>query len=212
MLFQSRRKLFCIGFNKTGTTSLAAALFSFGLRVGDQARAELLLDDWARRDFRRIIAYCRSADAFQDVPFSLHHTYSVLDHAYPDAKFILTIRDSADEWFDSLVRFHTRLIGKHRVPTADELRECGYVDQGWMWHAHQLLFNVDESNLYARDHYTEQYERHTRQVLDYFRHRQGDLLVLNVGKPTAMQTLCEFLGVEYDGRQMPHLNISQNAA
>ena len=61
MLFQSRRKLFCIGFNKTGTTSLAAALFSFGLRVGDQAQAELLLDDWARRDFRRIIAYCRGS-------------------------------------------------------------------------------------------------------------------------------------------------------
>lgn len=212
MLFQPRRKLFCIGFNKTGTTSLAAALFSLGFRVGDQVQAELLIDDWARRDFHRIIAYCRTADAFQDVPFSLNHTYGVLDHAYPGAKFILTIRDSADEWFDSLLRFHTKLIGKQRVPTADDLCEYEYLGQGWLWHAHQLLFNVDESNLYARDHYVEQYERHNRQVLDYFRHRPGDLLVLNVGERDAMRALCEFLGVENDGRQMPHLNNSQKAA
>lgn len=212
MLFQPRRKLFCIGFNKTGTTSLAAALFSLGFRIGDQVQAEVLIDDWARRDFHRIIAYCRTADAFQDVPFSLNHTYGVLDHAYPGAKFILTIRDSADEWFDSLRRFHTKLIGKQRVPTADDLREHEYLDKGWLWHAHQLLFNVDESNLYARDYYVEQYERHNRQVLDYFRHRPDDLLVLNVGERDAMRALCEFLGVENDGRQMPHLNNSQKAA
>ena len=86
MLFQSRRKLFCIGFNKTGTTSLAAALFSFGLRVGDQAQAELLLDDWARRDFRRIIAYCRSADgrlAEADWPDGLRAKLSARSPAPP---------------------------------------------------------------------------------------------------------------------------------
>jgi hypothetical protein len=212
MLLQPRRKLFCIGFNKTGTTSLAAAISSFGLRVGDQVRAELLVDDWARRDFRRIIAYCRIADAFQDVPFSLNHTYGVLDHAYPGAKFILTVRDSADEWFDSLLRFHAKLIGKQRVPTADDLREFSYHGTGWLWHAHQLLFNVDETNLYDRDHYVAQYELHNRQVLDYFRHRPEDLLVLNIGKSNAMQSLCDFLGFDYDGRQMPHLNISRQAA
>lgn len=212
MLFQPRRKLFCIGFNKTGTTSLAAALCSLGFRVGDQIQAELLIDDWARRDFHRIIAYCRTADAFQDVPFSLNHTYAVMDHAYPGAKFILTIRDSADEWFDSLLRFHAKLIGKHRVPTADDLRDYEYLGKGWLWHAHRLLFNVDESNLYARAHYVEQYELHNRQVVDYFRHRPNDLLVLNVGQPDAMQSLCDFLRIGYDGRQMPHLNTSRQAA
>ena len=212
MLLQSRRKVFCIGFNKTGTTSLAAALSSFTLRVGNQVQAELLMDDWARRDFRRIIAYCRTADAFQDVPFSLNHTYGVLDHAYPGAKFILTVRDSADEWFDSLLRFHTKLIGKHRVPTADDLRDFSYNGTGWIWHAHQLVFNVDETNLYDRDHYIAQYELHICQVLDYFRHRPEDLLVLNIGKSNAMQSLCDFLGFDYDGRQMPHLNTSRQAA
>ena len=212
MLLQPRRKLFCIGFNKTGTTSLAAALCSFGMRIGDQVRAELLIDDWARRDFRRIIAYCRTADAFQDVPFSLNHTYGVLDYAYPNAKFILTIRNNPDEWFDSLLRFHAKLTGKHRVPTADDLREFSYHGKGWMWHAHQLLFNVDESTLYDRDHYVAQYELHNCQVVDYFRHRPNDLLVLNVSEPRAMQSLCDFLGVEHDGREMPHLNSSRQAA
>jgi hypothetical protein len=68
-------KIFCIGRNKTGTTSLEQALRGFGYRLGNQRQGELLLDDWAHRDFRRIVDLARSADAFQDIQFSLRSTY-----------------------------------------------------------------------------------------------------------------------------------------
>ena len=205
-------KVFCIGRNKTGTTSFAAALNSFGYRLGDQWSAELLIDDWVRRDFNRIVQHCETADAFQDVPFSLDGTYAALDKAFPRSKFVLTVRNNADEWFDSLTRFHTQLIGKDRLPTADDLREFNYHGPGWMWKAHVAVFGVDETSLYDRPTYTRQYDAHIREVTTYFRGRPNDLLTLNLGNVAAMELLCRFLGVERSDCEMPHLNCTRGSA
>ena len=93
-------KIFCIGANKTGTTSLKKAMDELGFVVGAQITAENLVDDWAQRDFRRIIKYCKSAEFFQDAPFSFEFTYIVMDHAFPGSKFILTERDSPEQWYN----------------------------------------------------------------------------------------------------------------
>src|SRR5690554_812633 len=73
-------KIFGIGANKTGTTSLKAAMRAMGYSIGDQRIAENLVTDWAKRDFARIVEYCRSAQFFQDIPFSKPYTFVVLDH------------------------------------------------------------------------------------------------------------------------------------
>ncbi len=202
------RKVFCVGRNKTGTTSIEAALRSFGLRMGLQARGEVLLRDWAKREFRRIAALCRTADAFQDVPFSGHFTFQALDMYFPGSKFILTVRDDPDQWFDSLVRFHTKIVNKGRLPTADDLRSFEYRYQGYLWDSFVLTYGDDEANLYRKDLYIRNYVDHNRNVIEYFRHRAQDLLVLNVGDPDAMRKLCDFLGHAYSGQAMPHLNQS----
>lgn len=203
-----RHKVFCVGCNKTGTTSLGAALESLGYRLGDQHAAERLIEDWARRDFSRLLTYCESADAFQDVPFSLANTYAALDEAFPNSKFILTVRDSAGEWFDSLTRFHTKLIGVGRLPTAADLQEFAYLEPGWLWMAHKLIFCVDESTLYQRELYERHYEAHNRAVKEYFCNRPRDLLILNLGQPDALESLCRFLERSPVGLAMPHLNRS----
>ncbi len=89
-----KQKIFCIGRNKTGTTSLHAALIEMGIVVGRQRHAELMIGDWSKRDFRRLISFCRTAQAFQDIPFSLPYTFQALDMAFPRSKFILTVRES----------------------------------------------------------------------------------------------------------------------
>lgn len=204
-----KTKVFCIGHNKTGTTSIEYVLKEFGYKMGEQAVAERLLDEWAIRDFRRIIKYCHTAEAFQDIPFSLDFTYQVLDQEFPDSKFILTVRNSSDEWYQSLIRFHTKLIGKNTLPTADMLKDYPYNhDQGWIWRAQHYIFGVDESSVYDEKIYKAQYENHNNQVMKYFQFRPNDLLVLNLSVPNSMQELCKFLDVKYVGQKMPHLNTS----
>ncbi|MFW6046624.1 MAG: sulfotransferase [Candidatus Woesearchaeota archaeon] len=105
------RKVFCVGLNKTATKSLYSAMEDLGFKVGDQRVAEKLFDYWIRRDFKRFIRYCRKAEFFQDVPFSLPYTFIVMDQAFPGSKFILTVRDDEEQWYHSLTRFHEKLWG-----------------------------------------------------------------------------------------------------
>ena len=201
--------MFGIGRNKTGTTSLAVALRNLGYRVGDQSAAEELMEDWAIRDFRRLIHYCRSADAFQDVPFSLDYTYQAVDVAFPGSRFVLTVRDSPEQWFESLTGFHTKIVGRGRLPTAADLQEFPYRHKGWLWRQQRLIYGVDETTLYDRELYIEHYRRHNESVRDYFRHRPEDLLLLNLADPSSARALCEFIDVPYDGQTMPHEKSSQ---
>ena len=64
----SAEKIFCIGRNKTGTTSVDAALRKLGYRVAPQEPAEWLTEAWSKRDFKALRRFCLRYDAFQDVP------------------------------------------------------------------------------------------------------------------------------------------------
>lgn len=202
-------KIFCVGRNKTGTTSLEAALQSLGFRMGLQARGEMLKRDWARRDFSRIVGLCRTADAFQDVPFSYDYTFQALDLHFPGSKFILTVRDSPEQWYDSQVRSHTNIVNKGQLPTADDLKAFSYRYKGYLWESEQLIYGIDEKTLYDKEIYISHYLNHNRQVIEYFRYRPDDLLILNVAEMGTMEKLCTFLGVEFRGQKMPHLNKSR---
>ena len=207
-MFASKKKIFCVGRNKTGTTSLEAAFVELGYRVGNWAKAELLIAEWERRDFKKIISFCRTAQAFRDVPFSLPYTYQAVDMAYPGSKFILTVRDSSEQWYESVVRFHTKIIGNKRRPTPDDLKEFSYRYKGYLWRLQKSVYGADERTLYNRDLYIRQYEEHNEAVRNYFRFRSDDLLELNLGQPDAMQQLCRFLGVKFTGQTMGHHNRS----
>lgn len=187
---------------------MAAALKSLGYKLGDQPTAELLLEDWAHRRFQAIVKYCKRAEAFQDVPFSLDFTYQAVDQAFPESKFILTVRNSADDWYDSLVRFHTKILKQGHLPKASDLKAFPYRERGWIWRAQKLIYGIDEATLYDRDIYINHYKSHNERVKRYFRYRPDDLLVLNVSKPDAMDRLSTFLGVPAPAAKMPHLNRS----
>jgi hypothetical protein len=201
-----KRKVFCIGRNKTGTTSMAKAFNELGLVVGVQWLAERLVHDWVRRDFRRLFLYCYTAQAFQDVPFSLPFTFQALDQRFPGSKFILTMRDSPEQWYDSLTRFHAALFGHGRIPTADDLKAADYVYQGFMYEANRLVYNTPADDPYNRDLLIASYNAHNNAVVEYFRHRPGRLLVLNVAEPGAYDKLCGFLGKPRTGKEFPWEN------
>ena len=56
-----------------------------------------------------------------------------------------------------------------------------------MWRAHQLVYGCEENSAYDKLTYTQHYEKHNAAVFDYFRHREEDLLVLNVSDPDSMR-------------------------
>ena len=159
------KKIFCIGLHKTGTTSLEAALKNHGFLMGNQSAGEDLLEDWAIRDFKRIIDLCHTADAFQDTPFALPYTYQALDMHFSNAKFILTIRNDFEQWYRSITRFHSKLWADGvRVPTVEDLKKAPYRYKGRAYRANRLLFNTSENDLYEKKCLQQYYENHNYAV------------------------------------------------
>lgn len=64
-------KIFCTGRNKTGTTSVKRAFQDLGYRVGKEEMAYKYLHAYAKRDFKPIKKFCKTAQVFEDIPFSL---------------------------------------------------------------------------------------------------------------------------------------------
>ncbi|QUE32379.1 hypothetical protein IMS64_07105 [Francisella philomiragia] len=194
---KDRTKYFCIGRNKTGTTSLKKAFEDLGFIVGDQREAEWLFDKYFfDNKFNEIVEYCKSAEVFQDVPFSHFGTFVHLDKAYPGSKFILTLRDSPEQWYNSITKFHAKLFGKDgRVPTYEDLETAEYMRKGFMTRV------IDGHGTSAKDPYNKEimirhYDRHNQYIIDYFKDRPDDLLVINLSEKGSYQKFCEFIGSE----------------
>ncbi|MBW2662792.1 MAG: hypothetical protein JRD93_12570 [Deltaproteobacteria bacterium] len=193
-------KVFCVGFGKTGTTSLEKALKDFGFEMGNQAVAEILSQDWAKRRTDRIINFCYTADAFQDAPFGFPGLFKVLDSAFPNSKFILTVRDNESQWYDSLIRFHTKIWSsdKSRAPNVEDLAGSLYRYRGCALDMKKLFYNFPNIELYDEQYYKKQYLDHIKSVQDYFQDRDIDLLVINVAEIGSYQKLGAFLNLSVD--------------
>ena len=196
LLARGKTKYFCIGRNKTGTTSIKKAFEDLGYPVGDQRTAELLTDIYYfDGNFAPIIAYCESAQIFQDMPFSLPETFKQLDKAYPGSRFILTLRNDAEQWYQSITRFNAKLFGDGHIPTADDLRAANYVRKGFAYRGFKLHGTPDD-DLYNKEIMINHYNRYNQAVLDYFNERQDDLLVINLAEKGSYRKFVEFLGVD----------------
>lgn len=171
------RKVFCVGFHRTGTSSLRAALEILGYRVcGSVATEE---PDIAVRVHQIVESLLERYDAFEDNPWPI--LYRELDQRCPGSRFILTIRPT-DAWVRSVARF----FGSKTTP----MRE-------WIYGAGSPVGNEDL--------YRERFERHNEDVLRYFRSRPENLLVLRVTEGEGWSELCDFLGHDVPDGPFPHL-------
>lgn len=190
-----KNKIFVIGHNKTATTSVITNIRDFGFKIGNQKKGELLLDFYLKGDFEPIINLCKTADAFKDIPFSMYNTYKHLDPVFPNSKYILTVRDNEDEWYNSVIRFHTKIFNG-KLPNAEMLQKNIYVKRGWMYEVHTKMYGVNDDDLYNKKKLTDYYNNHNKDVIEFFKDRPNDLLVLNLKEPNGFEKFCSFLEVE----------------
>ena len=172
-------KVFCVGFHKTGTKSLARALEILGYRVTgpDGARDPQI----AERALPMALDIALQFDAFNDNPWSV--LFRELDGAFPGSRFILTLR-SADSWIASVVRH----FGDERTPMREWIygpgrgsprgNECAYLDR---------------------------YRRHNADVIAYFS-RGECLLTMNIIAGDGWKGLCDFLELPVPDQPFPHVN------
>lgn len=173
-----RAKVFCIGFHKTGTTSLGAALETLGYRVTGPNGVDD--PEIANRVYEIAYELVEKYDAFQANPWPI--LYKELDANYPNSRFILTLRDS-ESWINSQVRHFGRKEAAMRH---------------WIYGV-----GCPEGN---EDIYVKRFERHNQDVIDYFRDRPDDFLVFDLRRGDGWGKLCSFLQVDIPNVPFPHAN------
>ncbi|GAB5538580.1 MAG: hypothetical protein Salg2KO_06830 [Salibacteraceae bacterium] len=203
-------KIFCIGFNKTGTSSLAKLFEGLGYKVAQQYPGELLARNCSKGDYQPLFDFVRQeGQFFQDVPFSMMGVFIPLAEEFPDSKFILSIRDDASVWYTSLVEYHSALFGAGSVPTSEDLKSATYGHKGWLYELMKLLFDTPDHDLYNREILTGKYNQHIDEVKSYFDHQPERLLVINLKSEDAPDRISDFLGLEKRIKGIPHANSNQ---
>lgn len=174
----SHSKIFCIGWHKTGTSTLGDALIELGYNVSG-ARLDLA-ESLLKSNIKPSLEIAKSHEALQDVPWAI--IYKELDIAFPNSKFILTIRDE-QEWINS--------AQKHFKDTYSEMRE-------WIYGVGVLEGNEEV--------YLKRYRRHYAEVREYFKDRPEDILVMDFKNGDGWEKLCGFLDKPIPKKPFPHSN------
>ncbi len=155
-----------------------------GYRVGgywsfrDMAQAKNLTMD---QIIARAHSLIEQQDAFKDTPWPI--LYKELDQAYPGSKFIHVVRDS-QKWIASA----SRDFGTH--PNS----------------IHQLIYGcpcpVGNEKIWG-----DRYEKHNREVVEYFKDRPDDFLSLHMDRGELnFEPICQFLGKPIPSEPWPHVN------
>lgn len=183
-------KVFCIGFHKTGTTSLGELLNDFGYRnchgagpirrqLGDQKMMELLF----KKDYSIIFEIVHQFDSFNDnLWFSI---YKELDAEFPGSKFICVYREE-QSWIKSCVRYFSHSTSPFRM----------------------YLYGHG-SPIGSEERYLSVYRKHYAGVKSYFNNRQEDILYLDLKDENYVEKIKNFLGINSTTNSLPHLNKSK---
>jgi hypothetical protein len=202
-------KFFCVGHNKTGTTSLLHEFSEFGFNVAPQHEGEKLLEDYLSKDYQKIIDFCEKYDVFQDVPFSLKNTYKLIEKEFPESKFILSVRNSSEEWYSSVINFHSKIFGHNQIPNIHNLLEANHIKKAWIWTYMQNVYDVDSENPYDRKKLIDYYESHNKEIWEYFS-QKNNFISINLSKDSDYDRFKKFIDKSNNRTSFFHLNKSLN--
>lgn len=171
--FSKKDKVFGIGLNKTGTTSLNIFMRNFDYFSSwstpsvDKCKLMLSNETVLYKEAERF-------DLHEDWPWPM--VYKKIFFKYPNSKFILTLRDTPEQWFNSL----KNTSSKH----------------GNSQHK-KLFYNTDDVKDADKDRLIELYLNHESEVVQFFNENGADqLLVFKTSEENKESKICEFLGLD----------------
>lgn len=179
-----RQKIFCLGFQKTGTSTLGIALSHMGYSVTGYHPFRIFADDrdvTIDRLWDAARPFAHQFDAAQDTPWPL--LYRHLDQEFPQARFIHVVRDEGS-WIKSACKDFGRY--------PNEIHRLIYGSPYPVGHEEEWL---------------RVYRQHNRDVEAYFENASDRYLKIALGSPEyGWEAICAFLGEPVPQLPWPHVN------
>lgn len=190
-------RIFGIGMHKTATTSLCAALRILRFESGHWGNAH-----WAKAVWTEMKHLGRSVNlerfyALTDTP--IPQLYGELDNSYPGSKFILTIRDE-QEWLRSVKNHFDSDFNQFSIQWDNDP------------FTHKIHNHIYGRKTFDADTFLAVYRRHNSEVIEYFKDRPNDLLMVNVSGCCVdyWTELCKFLNVPIPDCAFPEKNATNS--
>jgi len=190
-------RIFGIGMHKTATTSLHEAFKLLGFSSGHWETAH-----WAKAIWREMTERGKSPTlekfyALCDLPIPV--LFRELNIAYPGSKFILTVRNEVD-WL--------RSVQRHWSAPTNPFKSAWNSDP-FTHQIHRIIYGRRDFDALT---FLERYRRHNAEVLDYFKDRPDDLLVVNTDEDIEYRwnDLCKFLDVPVPDAEFPNENVTKD--
>lgn len=184
----SNLKIFGIGLNKTGTTTLAKCLEMLGFEKHLSCRNDLL-EKYRLGNIEEVLKVADDYRTFEDWPWPLIYK-ELYDRYRESALFILTVRKSPDKWVESLKNHSLRTHPVH--------------------HSRRLAYGYDYPHGFEEEHKL-MYENHNVEVRHFFQTRGAghQLLELCWEAGDGWKKLCEFLALPVPDVPLPHENSGE---
>ena len=198
-------KIIGAGFPRTGTMSLKRGIEALGFgpcyHMIDFVRDNSTIDFWERKFRRQNNDWSTLLSQHQsivDFPGSLF--YKELMTFYPEAKVILTYRDS-ESWYESVkstVISTGKGIGNKEISKAEKQRVENFKRM------RQLIWGeVFEGRQDDKSYMIERYEQHNIEVKEIVPSEQ----LLEYSVKEGWSSLASFLGVDVPASAFPHANL-----
>ena len=212
-------KIFCIGFNKTGSTSLYHAVKKLGFKgdLSTMNEGEFLMYNVRHGDFNSVFEWIEKRsdiELFKDVPFSLPNVWKSLYQKYPDAIFILSERDSSKQWCNSITKFHRSGFNLPKNTSWEDIVKLQYRyfredgSGGFMYD--YMSYTYGKKGIpYDEDKLIASYEAHNKEVKEFFKDKDN-FISINVSNNNDYLNLCSFLGKEPKGNSFPRMKITND--
>ena len=217
-LLDKAAKIFCISFQRTGTTSVGRFFLHHDYNVArwSTSRRNSWTDKWFEGDYDNIFNSedFRKNTVFEDDPWWCLDFYKVLYHRFPDSKFVHFKRES-DKWFSSMMSHRMTPSGKTLGNTYRHSRIYRreiefYKKFGALGYNDDKIDNLLDLNESHRNHYKEVYEIRNREIAEFFeRHDSTRIISLKLEDDLKWQKIGEYFGFKVPGDFEIHANKSE---
>lgn len=170
-------KVFGVGLSKSATTSMANAMTLLGYKT---LHADRSLSAYVhhRGSPLNLSGFYDEFDSVWDLPTAVY--YKELLQAYPDAKFILTVRDSK-EWYESFKNYQENY----------QYYRWGCVFPERFKRLHEFVYGSRSiSPMWIKS-----MEEHNAAAIDFFKNYPDQFMVLQFDDDNKWEKLCKFLDV-----------------
>lgn len=168
-------KIFNLSLCKSGTTSLEKFLEqtynlkSYPYISKFYMNKSVINEVFNNKDFSKI-PNINDFDSFSDIPFNLFDSFKYFEKKFPDAKFILIIRN-LDDWVDSNIRWQEKLL---------RTSHKGYL--GNIFFNYQYYGAIQDNKVVDVELLKKAYNDYHESIFKYFENKKDKLLIMNLEK------------------------------